>query len=165
MATAKKKVRGEETVKIDTWLAELRIPREAYRLVTLLPLVHVAWADGRIQREERKLILQIAAERGILENGGRETLEHWLTTPPNPAQLKGNITILNELARSRGQMADEFDADSLQMLLAWCQDVADAAGGLLGLVPARREAEHAALKSIATALDIHSAKGWNSLAS
>jgi len=93
-------------VKIDTWLAELKIPREAYRLVTLLPLVHVAWADGKIQREERKLILQIAAERGILENGGRETLEHWLTTPPNPAQLKGNITILNELARSRGQMAD-----------------------------------------------------------
>lgn len=51
------------------------------------------------------------------------------------------------------------------MLLACCQDVADAAGGLLGLVPARREAEHVALKSIAAALDIRSAKGWNSLAS
>jgi hypothetical protein len=43
--------------------------------------------------------------------------------------------------------------------------VADAAGGILGLVPPRRDSEHAALKSIATALDIRSAKGWNSLAS
>lgn len=98
-------------MKIDTWLAELKIPRDAYRLVTLLPLVHVAWADGKIQREERKLILQIAADRGFLENAGRETLEHWLSVAP------------------------------------------------------RRDAEHAALKSIATALDIRSAKGWNSLAS
>jgi hypothetical protein len=163
MATVKKNVRGEETVKIDTWLAELKIPREAYRLVTLLPLVHVAWADGKVQREERKLILEIAAERGLLENGGRETLEHWLSVPPDTAQVRTDLAMLNELARSRGDIADEFDADSLHMLLAWCQDVADAAGGLLGLVPARRDAEHAALKSIATALDIRNAKGWNAL--
>jgi len=49
------------------------------------------------------------------------------------------------------------------MLLAWCQDVADAAGGMLGLVPARREPEQAALKSIAAALDIHNAKRWQAL--
>jgi hypothetical protein len=165
MATAKKNALGEETVKIDTWLAELKIPREAYRLVTVLPLVHVAWADGKIQRQERKLILQIAAERGLLENGGRETLEHWLSVAPSAAQVRNDLAILNELARTRGDIANEFDADSLQMLLAWCQDVADAAGGLLGLVPPRRDTEHAALKSIATALDIRSAKGWNSLAS
>jgi hypothetical protein len=152
-------------VKIDTWLAELRIPREAYRLVTLLPLVHVAWADGKIQREERKLILEIAEERGLLENGGRETLERWLNVPPDAAQVRTDLAILNELAKTRGDIADEFDSDSLQMLLAWCQDVADAAGGFLGLVHPRRDAEHAALKSIATALDIRSAKGWNALGS
>jgi len=150
-------------VKIDSWLAELKIPREAYRLVTLLPLVYVAWADGRIQREERKLILQIAAERGMLENGGRETLDHWLTVAPSPTQLKTNLAILNELSHSRGGVADEFNADSLQMLLAWCQDVADAAGRFLGLVPARREPEQAALKSIAAALDIRNATGWHAL--
>jgi hypothetical protein len=165
MATVKNNERGEDTVKIDTWLAELGIPREAYRLVTLLPLVHVAWADGKVQRAERKLILQIAEERGLLENGGRETLEHWLSVAPDTAQVRTDLAILNELARTRGEIADEFDADSLQLMLAWCQDVADAAGGLLGLAPARRDAEHAALKSIATALDIRSAKGWNSLAS
>ncbi len=152
-------------MKIDSWLAELKIPREAYRVVTLLPLVYVAWADGKIQQEERKLILQIAAERGMLESGGREILERWLTIAPSPTELKTNLTILNELSRGRGEMADSFDADGLQLLLAWCQDVADAAGGMLGLVPARRESELVALKSIAAALDIRNAKGWQALTS
>jgi hypothetical protein len=152
-------------MKIDSWLVELKIPREAYRVLSLLPLVYVAWADGKIQREERKLILQIAAGRGMLENGGRETLERWLSVAPTPAELKTNLAILNELSRGRGEMADSFDSDGLQLLLAWCQDVADAAGGMLGLVPARREPELVALKSIAAALDIRNAKGWQALAS
>lgn len=152
-------------MKIDSWLAELKIPQEAYRVVSLLPLVYVAWADGKIQRAERKLILQIASERGMLENGGRETLERWLTIEPTPTELKSNLAILNELSRGRGAMADSFDADSLQLLLAWCQDVADAAGGVLGLVAPRRAPELVALESIAAALDIRNAKGWHSLTS
>lgn len=151
-------------MKIDSWLAELGIPRDAYRLVTLLPLVYVAWADGKIQRNERNLILQIAAERGMLDGGGRETLESWLAVAPSQSELESNLAIINELSRERGAVADAFDSDSLQLLLAQCQDVADAAGGVLGLVPARREAELAALKSIAAALDIRNAKGWQSLA-
>ena len=128
-----------------------------------LPLVHVAWADGRIQPAERKVILGVAEQRGLLANGGRATLELWLSTPPSSDQLHKDLRCLNALSRARGGLADEFDQDTLQLLLAQCQDVADAAGGLLGLVPARREAELAALKEIAAALDINDAKRWNSL--
>ena len=35
---------------MEGWLKELRVPREAYRVVSLLPLVYVAWADGRSRR-------------------------------------------------------------------------------------------------------------------
>ncbi|MFO1394990.1 MAG: hypothetical protein U1F09_14625 [Steroidobacteraceae bacterium] len=150
-------------MEIEKWLSELRIPREAYRLLTLLPLVHVAWADGRIQPAERKLIMGVAEQRGLLEHGGRATLELWLSTPPSAEQLHKDLRCLNVLSHERGGLADEFDEDSLQLLLAQCQDVADAAGGLLGLVPARRDAELAALKEIAAALDINDAKRWNSL--
>ena len=75
-------------MKIDAVLEEFKIPREAYRVIMLMPLVYVAWADRKIQDQERKLIMQIAAERGLLENGGREALEHWLSVPPSSAQLK-----------------------------------------------------------------------------
>jgi tellurite resistance protein len=95
-----------ETMKVDTWLAELKIPREAYRVVMLLPLVYVAWADGKIQSQERKLIMRIAEERGLLDHGG-----------------------------------------------------------LLGLRSARHEAEHAALKTIAAAVDVRNAKHWHAFVS
>jgi hypothetical protein len=147
-------------VNIDSWLAEQKIPRAAYRVVMLMPLVYVAWADGAIQNKERKLILQIAGERGLLENGGREALEHWLSAAPTATQLKSNVAILNELSRSDASMTSELDADGLILLLDWCQDVADAAGGMLGLVSARRDSERAALKIIASSLDIRNAKNW-----
>ena len=62
-------------MKIDVVLAELKIPREAYRVIMLMPLVYVAWADGKIQSQERKLIMSIAEERGLLDQGGRGCLE------------------------------------------------------------------------------------------
>lgn len=147
-------------MNVERWLEELRVPREAYRVVTLLPLVYVAWADGRIQAAERNLILRIAGERGLLEHGGAEALERWLADPPTKEQLRADLGVLNELARSNRGLAAEFGADEHQLLLAWCQDVADAAGGLLGLRSARRAAELDALKTIAAALDIGGAKQW-----
>jgi hypothetical protein len=147
-------------LKIDAWLAELKIPRENYRLVMMLPMVYVAWADGKIQAAERKLVLQIAADLRMLDKGGRETLEQWLSVAPSTARLKTDLAILNELCSSRSTAEDEFDADCSQLLIAYCQDVADAAGGVLGLTSARRESEQAALKLIATALDLGAARNW-----
>ncbi len=147
-------------MNIDDWLADLKVPREAYRVVMLLPLVYVAWADGKVQGPERTVILRIAREKGLLDNGGAEALERWLSEAPSKAQLKADLKVLNELGRSRESIARDFGADDEQLLLAWCQDVADAAGGLLGLRPARHEAERAALKTIAAVLDLGSAKNW-----
>ncbi len=56
--------------------------------------------------------------------------------------------------------ADHFGPDDEQLLLAWCQDVADAAGGLLGLRSPRTDAELYALKTVAAALDLHSGAHW-----
>ena len=150
-------------MNIDDWLADLKVPREAYRVVMLLPLVYVAWADGKVQGPERAVILRIAREKGLLDNGGAEALERWLSEAPSKAQLKADLKILNELGRSRESIARDFGADDEQLLLAWCQDVADAAGGLLGLLSARHEAEHAALKTIAAALDLGNAKNWRAV--
>ena len=147
-------------MKLDAWLAELKIPRENHRLVMLLPMVYVAWADGRIHGKERRLIMQIAEERGLLENGGRLTLERWLSVAPTESQLRTDLALLNELCSSHGNGSHEFDADCAQMLIAYCQDVADAAGSVLGFTSPRSEAEQSALKTIAAALEIHRAKNW-----
>ncbi len=145
-------------MNIEAWLKELGVPHEAYRIVSLLPLVYVAWADGKIQKPERTLIVGIARERGLLDHGGEQALERWLEEPPTKAQLKADIEMLNELARNHRDIADGFGADEEQLLLAWCQDVADAAGGMLGLRAARRSEEADALKTIAAALDMRNAQ-------
>ena len=77
--------------------------------------------------------------------------------------MKSHLAILSELARSHRNIGSDFDADSEQLMIAWCQDVADAAGGLLGLRSARHDAEHAALKTIAAAVDVRNAKHWRAL--
>ena len=146
--------------KIDEWLQRLRIPRDAHRLTALLPLVYIAWADGTVQRSERSLILRIGEEQGWLDNGGRDVLERWLSEPPTRDQLQVSLELLGELGRMADRAAGAYDADELQLLLAWCQDVADAAGGLLGLRSTRSDGELAALKTIATSLQIGSASNW-----
>jgi hypothetical protein len=129
--------------------------------VSLLPLVYVAWADGKLQKSERDVIRHIARERGFLDHGGDDdALARRLSEPPSKQQLKADLAVLNELARSGRKLKEEFGADEEQLLLAWCQDVAGAAGGLFGLKSARTDAENAARKTIAGALDVRNATQW-----
>lgn len=150
-------------MNIDAWLAQLEVPRDSYRIVVLLPLVYVAWADGKVHSAERSLILRIAREQGLLDHGGEAVLERWLDERPAKSQLRTDLALLNELSRREDSDARNLGADDLQMLLAWCQDVADAAGGLLGLRTPRHSGELDALKTIAAALDIRSAAGWHAM--
>jgi hypothetical protein len=148
---------------LEATLKELGVDKSAAKVVGLLPLVYVAWADGKIQKAERESILHAAKEMGWLEGGGDAVLERWLTTRPTESQLKTGIALLNHLAKDKTH--DDLDADDLQMLLLLCKDVADSAGSFLGIGRAQSREEIAALESIALSLDIKSAKGWRALQS
>jgi hypothetical protein len=148
---------------LEAMLSELGIDRSAATVVGLLPLVYVAWADGKIQRAERESILHAASELGWLEGGGAAVLDRWLTTPPTEAQLRVGIAMLNHLAKDHTH--EGFDADDLQLLLLLCSDVAEAAGSFLGVGRAQSRKEITALESIASALEIKNAKGWRALQS
>ncbi len=146
---------------VDAALKELGVEKRAARVLGLLPLVYVAWADGKIQRGERESILRAANEMKWLDGGGDAVLERWLTTRPTEAQLKAGVALLNHFAKDKAH--DGLGADDLRMLLLLCQDVADSAGSFLGIGSARSDEEIAALESIALSLDIKSAKGWRAL--
>lgn len=149
--------------RIKQWLYRLDIPEECHRMTALLPLVYIAWADGSVQRSERAVILAVAEEQGWVANGGRAVLERWLSEPPTPAQLETSLALLKELGRGSDKSTRGYDADELQLLLAWCQDVADAAGGMLGLRPPRQDGELAALRTIAASLEIERATNWRAV--
>jgi hypothetical protein len=115
-------------------LGALGIPEEHWRLVILLPLVQVAWADDHIQDAERARILEIAESHGVLEDEGTEILGDWLTTPPSPEMLKRARKLIVALVNRHRGLGSDLPIGLISEVRAQCEEVAEAAGGLLGLV-------------------------------
>lgn len=112
-------------------LAELGIRGGTLAALTLVPLVEVAWAGGRVEDGERRAILSAAAEAGIQEDSpGFALLESWLDRRPDASMLDAWTAYIAGLC-------EHLDADqraSLKSdLLGRARSVAEAAGGFLGL--------------------------------
>ena len=106
---------------------------EDWRTVALLPLVAVAWADGRVQTPERARILEAAHEAGLLDGTSGSVLREWLHQRPTQGELELALQIIEALTlRHRGPGAD-FGKTDLERIVAQCEIVARAAGGLLDI--------------------------------
>jgi hypothetical protein len=134
-------------------LHSLGIDRASYKVIALLPLIEIAWADGRVQDEERALILRIAKDHGRLGGEGLRVLENWLAFEPSPeTKRRGSVIVAALLQRREGfghTLMGGHDTD----VLAMCEDVAKAAGKLFGVVGLMTAEEKMALRDIGRALD------------
>jgi hypothetical protein len=148
------------SMDIPATLAKLGIDEKDHRVLALLPLVHIAWADGTLQRAERNLIVKTAREMGWLDGGGEAVLERWLAAAPTEEEIELGTQLLDHLARADGEIADQYGDDQLRHLLLLCEDVGRAAGRMFGLRDGRSDEELRALEKIAAALDVKQAKGW-----
>lgn len=91
----------------------------------LLPLVHVAWADGTVQKGERAAILKVLEARGVSHGSeGFQLLESLLEERPSDEYMSESLAVLKELVGQGGSAAD---------VVGLCEQVASAAGGFLGL--------------------------------
>lgn len=99
---------------------------ESAAVFDLLPLIHVAWADGTVQRAERSAILKILEARGI-QPGTQpfQTIESLLEEKPSDAFMDQSLELLREVVKSTGGRADE--------IVDLCIKVAAASGGFLGV--------------------------------
>lgn len=99
---------------------------DSARIFDLMPLVHVAWADGKIQRGERSKILGLLEARGI-EPGSEAfaTMESMLEQRPDAAFMRETLSALREVVGSH--------EGKTQSIVDLCIEVAAASGGLLGL--------------------------------
>lgn len=105
-------------------LAELR--QLDQRLMQAIPLVKVAWADGRVSKRERQLIFDSIAHFGIEQTPENlAKLAEWLELPPDDAFFR------ESLERLGFQLSDRQD-DALQAtkyeIISRCTLVADASG-------------------------------------
>jgi len=130
-------------------LLEQGMTPDNLKAMSLVPLIFVAWAGGRVTQEERHATLEAAeAEGASKESGAYELLEAWLEEPPAPNIMetwKEYIqTVLDELP-------DEEHAQLKELLLGRARRVARASGGILGL-GAISEAQKKMLENLKDAL-------------
>lgn len=99
--------------------------------LTLTPIVFVAWASGTVSSEERQGVISAALRRGVCSNPlAFQLLEQWLETRP-PRDL---WALWKEYAHAIHHALPPATANKLRArLLAQCETVAMASGGVLGV--------------------------------
>jgi uncharacterized tellurite resistance protein B-like protein len=116
---------------------------DSVRIFDLLPLVHVSWADGQIQHNERTTIFSILEERGIEpESDASLLMESLLERRPSETFLGETLDVLRAIVGSE-QSASVVDL---------CARVAEASGGLLGFGSKTSATERELIAKVAGAL-------------
>jgi hypothetical protein len=145
-------------------LDELGIDRNNFRVLGLLPLVYVAWADGTVQTAEKKVIYDLARNTGWVNAAGAKVLKGWLENEPSKEYTQRGLSLLSALAEGADKrLGVSITPDSLAYLTVMCGRVAAAAGGALGLQNPIDEEEERALEEIAAAFEIKDASSWQRL--
>ena len=138
---------GEETVL--RRLAGLGIRADTLAALTLIPLIEVAWADGKMDAKEREAVLSGAESTGIeRENPSYGLLKIWIEDQPAPDLVDAWREFIGTLCRELG---NEQRAHLEQNILGRARQVAEAAGGFLGLGPKVSKQESAVLESLSRA--------------
>lgn len=141
-------------VKDDEVLAELAavgVTADTVRLMHLVPLFQVAWADGAVQAAEEALLRKEAARCGILpgtEIG--DAFEALLKEAPSQDLCDAALTYIKALiANLPADQAESAKGDLTKM----AHSVARASGGLFGMFFTVEEEEKGALTEITTRLN------------
>lgn len=127
-------------------LVALNIGSDTLAALSLVPLVAVAWADGSVDDKERNAAFAEAAQMGVgSKDIGHQLFKQWLAEPPPPALV---AAWKDYIAGLSAQMSAESRSAFRKELLARARAVAEAAGGVLGLVGRVSPAEERVLKEL-----------------
>jgi hypothetical protein len=134
-------------------LHDLGFTPDTVVLLPLVPIIQVAWAEGGITKAERELILRLARSRGIEEGSAADRqLADWLTSHPHEAVFAGARRLIRAVLDAGAEPSSDFSAGDL---VKYCEDIAAASGGILGIGRVSAE-ERELLSSIAADLKTRS---------
>jgi tellurite resistance protein len=112
-------------------MIELGIGADTWAAISLVPLVEVAWADGKIDKKERQAVMAAAEANGVMPGSpAHQILSGWLEHRPDARLLGAWGEYIVELCAAitpeeKHRLRDE--------LLQRARSVAEQAGGFLGL--------------------------------
>ncbi len=112
-------------------LIDIKIDPETLAALSLVPLVEVAWADHRMDSNEKKAILAAAEKHGILAGTpGHDLLESWIEEKPEADLL---AAWKNYAAALAGTLNVEIRVALKESILGHARAIAMETGGILGL--------------------------------
>ena len=112
-------------------LHDLGFTPDTVGLLPVVPILQMAWAEGGITNAERDLIVRFARRRGI--EGGSvadERLTQWMTNRPADAVFARAGRLIRAVLDSGSGQAGDLKVEDL---LEYCESIASASGGILGL--------------------------------
>ena len=97
-------------------------------LLPLVPVVQMAWGEGGVTPAERSLIVKLARARGIQEGGAADRqLSDWLDRRPGGHVFAQATQLIRAMLAGHGDLnADDLVKD--------CESIANASGGMLGII-------------------------------
>lgn len=116
---------GGTRMSLKTRIEALGFVGQASQIFDLLPLVHVAWADGAIQAGERATVLKLLEIRGMPPGEAWTVMETLLEARPSQAYLDVSLELLREFLAER--------KDDGRTVVGLCILLAESAGGFLGI--------------------------------
>lgn len=126
-----KAVTGIDDDAILDRLAELGVEVDTLAAIALVPLVEVAWADGKLEGPEKEALLAAARELGIdPRHPAYELFSQWMIHRPPARMLDAWTAYVQGLA---GHLDEGERAALREKLMGRARAVAKAAGGFLGL--------------------------------
>jgi hypothetical protein len=152
------KVTPDERRELEQTLSELGLKRSTYRALMLLPLVYVAWADGKLEHVEVERILKFAQARLHLTPDTVAVLERWLQEPPSQSYVERGLQGLLGVAL-REDMLD-VDVDELPDLVLHAEAIARATSEAFEDPTAVTPEEEQALGEIARLLEVDGGATW-----
>jgi hypothetical protein len=151
-----REISGMESEAVLEKLVDAGITGDTMAAIALVPLVHVAWSDGELDKKERAAILQAADHKGIkTDSPAHGLLDKWLDKKPSRELFAAWQSYI-------GGLGTHLDAKQIaelrDQIVEFAREVARSAGGFLGF-GAVSESETRALEQIAAAFPEGSAAG------
>jgi hypothetical protein len=129
-------------------LAVLGFTPDTISLLPLIPVLQVAWAKSGISSAERALIVGLARSRGIAAGSPADhQLALWLDVRPTDDTFHKATRLIHAMLEAPEHRVEVSAHD----LIEYCDKIAHASGGILGIGVVSPE-ERAALAEISSAL-------------
>jgi len=112
-------------------LEALGFTPETVNLLPVMPVLEMAWASGSVTDAERTLVVRFARSRGVAEGSVADSqLTQMLEDHPSSDVFTRARHLVHAMLTVGGHTAGTLSPDEL---VAYCEAVASASGGILGL--------------------------------